>query len=111
MKEITDDRDTTGQNPVKVLTHIREQNEANEGLHTQKLKRIANKVRTWASEIHADSGRVFAPNFRKTEITVKAEGARPRDKLHAKWDEFEAYCTLNGVEKKTTPTGWIYVIK
>lgn len=111
MKEIVDDRDTTGQNPIAVIMDIKRQNSENETLHTQKLKRVADKVRKMAAEVHQNSGRVFEPNYRKTEITVKAEGARPRDKLHPKWDEFEQYCDANGVTKKTTVTGWVYVIK
>lgn len=112
MKEIVDERGgNTAYNPVAVILQIRDSNKENEGIHSTKLKKIATKVRELACVVHGDSGRVFQPNLRKTEITVKAEGARARDKLHAKWDEFEQYCEANGVTKRITSTGWIYVIK
>lgn len=112
MKEVDEKRGTLPSNPCAAAMDIDRRNKENKALWTGAQIAKAHKLRELAIEAHKDGGKVYPPNFRKTEINVKVAGARTRDKSSAGWPALDAYCTKHGIVRKVTPNGsWIYSFK
>ncbi len=111
MNVIDDGRGTQATNPVGVILNIKERNAENEGNFTAAQKKLADRLRALMQEVHKD-GTVYAPNYRKTLISVKASQARARDKLNPGWEALDKFVTDNNVEVRQMASGArVYAIK
>ena len=110
MKITDDDRGQGPQNPFAAVADIRRRNAENSGNFTQAKKDLAVELRALAIEAH--QAQVYPPNYRVTEITVKVEGYRARDKLRPEYDKLVAFCDKHKIDARlTAASSMIYIIK
>ena len=112
MKIIQDDkRGAHAPFPFAVIEDIQRRNKANRASYTQAQLSLATRLHTLATAAH--NSKVYAPNYRKSQICVKVAEYKLRDKLSKEYATLDKFCTDNNIECRLTcnNTVAIYTIK